>query len=279
MAPGSDSAAFDFGLQGGAGGEARHFATRDRDPLAGAGVHALTRSTLGDVEFAEAGEADLVARRQCAGDRVEDGVDGVACRFFAPQTVVACQLVQKLSLGHVEIPPRGLKMSRNLTTRSGGKPHPEPKVALSSGLRPCAGGAQVRLIESSATSSGGVETDPPKGTQRASEPAATTARSIATSSPAMVNSRTGSANAPSLIARPEAPTEKTPVTGLTPEWRPATSVTKIPSPASASSSSIVWEPVATIRFEADTEGRERYPARAAEPVEAVPSRVAGWGSQ
>jgi len=40
-----------------AGGEARHFAARDRDPLAGAGVHALAWATLGDVEFAEAGES------------------------------------------------------------------------------------------------------------------------------------------------------------------------------------------------------------------------------
>ena len=72
-----------------------------------------------------------------------------------------------------------------------------------------------------------------------------------------MNSRTGSASAPSRIARPEAPTEKTPVTGLTPEWRPATSVTKIPSPASASSSSVESSPAATIRFEAETEGSER----------------------
>src|ERR1700759_1488066 len=134
MAPGSDSAAFDFGLQGGAGGEARHFAARDRDPLAGAGVHALTRAALGDVEFAEAGEADLVAGRQRAGDRVKDGVDGVTRRFFAAQTIVACQLVQKLSLGHVEIPPRGLKSRRNLTMPVGGKPRGEPKEALSSQL-------------------------------------------------------------------------------------------------------------------------------------------------
>ena len=53
---------------------------------------------------------DLVAGAQRIGDRVEHGVDRVARSFFAAQPVVACQLVQKLSLGHVEIPPRGLKI-------------------------------------------------------------------------------------------------------------------------------------------------------------------------
>ena len=100
-------------------------------------------------------------------------------------------------------------------------------------------------------------TEPPKGTQRESVPAALTALSIPTRSPAIVNSRTGSARAPSRIARPEAPTEKTPVTGLTPEWRPATSVTKMPSPASASSSWKPSEPAATTRFEVETDGSER----------------------
>src|ERR1700761_3736243 len=182
MAPGSANSALDFGLQGGAGGEARHFAARDRDPLAGAGVHTLARATLGDMEFAEAGEADLVAGRQRAGDRVQDGVDGVACRFFAAQTIVACKLVQKLSLGHVEIPPRGLKMSRNLTMPVGGKPRREPKEPLSGRSYGYLQGdtrrrrvdAQVPLIDSSETNSGGVCTDPPKGTQRVSDPAAAT---------------------------------------------------------------------------------------------------------
>ena len=74
-------------------------------------------------------------------------------------------------------------------------------------------------------SSGGVLTEPPNGTQRASAPAPRTARSIETRSPAIVNSRTGAASSPPAISRPEAPTEKTPETGLTPECRPATSVT------------------------------------------------------
>ena len=70
---------------------------------------------FGDVEFAEASEADLLAGGKSAGDRVEHGVDSVASGFFAAQPLVACQLVQKLSLGHVENPPQGLKSRRNLT--------------------------------------------------------------------------------------------------------------------------------------------------------------------
>ena len=100
-------------------------------------------------------------------------------------------------------------------------------------------------------------TEPPKGTQRASAPAAARRRSIETRSLAIVNSRSGSASSPPRIARPEAPTEKTPVTGLTPECRPATSVTKTPSPASASSSAKESAPGATTRLEAETEGWER----------------------
>jgi hypothetical protein len=72
-----------------------------------------------------------------------------------------------------------------------------------------------------------------------------------------VNSRTGPASSPAPISRPEAPTEKTPETGLTPEWSPATSVTKTPSPASASSSSKPAVPSPTMRLEAETEGSAR----------------------
>jgi len=61
-----------------------------------------------------------------------------------------------------------------------------------------------------------VLTEPPNGTHRGSEPAARTARSIETRSLAIVNSRSGSERVPPLIARPDAPTEKIPVTGLTP---------------------------------------------------------------
>ena len=66
---------------------------------------------------------------------------------------------------------------------------------------------------------------PPKGTQRVSEPTASTALSIETRSLAIVISRTGRPSSPPSISRPVAPTEKVPEIGLTPEWRPATSVT------------------------------------------------------
>jgi hypothetical protein len=102
--------AFDLALQGRAGGEARHFAARDRDPFAGAGVDALARATLGHMKFAEAGEGDLLALAQGAGDGLENSVDGVAGSFFAAQPLVAGKLVKKLSLGHVVSPPRGLKI-------------------------------------------------------------------------------------------------------------------------------------------------------------------------
>jgi hypothetical protein len=109
------SAALDFGLEGGAGGEAGHFAAGNRDPLPGARVHSLAGPTLGNVEFAEAGEADLVARAQSSGDCVENSVDSVAGSFLAAEPIVAGKLVQKFSLGHVENPPRGLKTGRNIT--------------------------------------------------------------------------------------------------------------------------------------------------------------------
>ena len=41
----------------------------------------------------------------------------------------------------------------------------------------------------------------------------------------MVSSRTGVPSSPPSISLPDAPTEKVPDTGFTPEWRPATSVT------------------------------------------------------
>ena len=55
----SDLAALDRLLQRRAGGEARHAAGRDLDPLAGLRVHALAGAAVGDRELAEAGEADL----------------------------------------------------------------------------------------------------------------------------------------------------------------------------------------------------------------------------
>jgi len=74
---------------------------------------------------------------------------------------------------------------------------------------------------------------PPKGTQRASEPTASTDFSIVTRSLAIVTSRTGPASSPPSISRPVAPTEKVPEMGFTPECMPATVITSSPSPATA----------------------------------------------
>jgi hypothetical protein len=87
------SAAFDLGLQSGAGGEPGHLAARDRDPFAGAGVDALARAALGDVEFAEAGESDLLAAAKGAGDGLENSIDSVTGSFFAAEPLVAGKLV------------------------------------------------------------------------------------------------------------------------------------------------------------------------------------------
>src|SRR5262249_31102386 len=120
---------------------------------------------------------------------------------------------------HVEAPPSVVEVGGNLT-------------AHSASMR---NNAQDPLTAISPISSGGVLTEPPNGTQRDSAPAARTARSIDTRSLAIVNSRSGSARAPSGTARPEAPTENTPLTGLTPERRPATSPAQPPPAAAASS--------------------------------------------
>jgi len=109
------SAAFDLALQSRTGGEPGHFAARDRDPFAGAGVDALARAALSDVEFAETGEGNLLAFAQSADDGLENSVDGVTGSFFAAEPLVASKLVQKLSLGHVLDPPRGFEDRRNLT--------------------------------------------------------------------------------------------------------------------------------------------------------------------
>ena len=88
-----------------------------------------------------------------------------------------------------------------------------------------AGRPQEPLTAISPISSGGVLTEPPKGTQRASAPAARTApqHDDQVAGDRELAQRLGELAA--AIARPEAPTEKTPETGLTPECRPATSVT------------------------------------------------------
>jgi hypothetical protein len=107
---GQGALALDLGLQSRAGGEPGHFAARDRDPFAGAGVDALARAALGDVEFAEPGKGDILTVAQGVGDGFEHGVNSIARSFFAAEPLVAGKLVQKLSLGHVLSPPRGLKI-------------------------------------------------------------------------------------------------------------------------------------------------------------------------
>ena len=59
----------------------------------------------------------------------------------------------------------------------------------------------------SPTSIGALCTEPPNGTQRVSEPTARTAARVPSRSPAIVNSRSGSASSPPRIALPVAPTE------------------------------------------------------------------------
>jgi hypothetical protein len=85
--------AFDFGLQRRTGGEPGHLAARDGDPFAGAGIDALARAALGDVEFAEAGEGDLLAAAKSVGDGLENSVNSVAGSFFAAEPLIAGKLV------------------------------------------------------------------------------------------------------------------------------------------------------------------------------------------
>ena len=77
----------------------------------------------------------------------------------------------------------------------------------------------------SPTNIGGALTLPPKGTQRVWDPTDRTAFSMDTRSLAIVISLTGAPNSPFSTSLPDAPTEKVPDTGFTPEWSPATSVT------------------------------------------------------
>ena len=91
---------------------------------------------------------------------------------------------------------------------------------------------------------------------------------------AMVNSRTGPASSPPWISTPSAPTEKSPLMGLTPECTPEIDWTSSPSPTWARISSGVSSPGTTIRARAPVPGALLNPARTAEAVEAVPARRA-----
>ena len=108
----------DLGLQGRAGGEAGNLAARNRDPLAGARVDALAGPALGDVEFAEAGEADLATAAQRVGDRLEHGVHGVAGSLLATDPLVARQVGPETQPWSRRSSSSGLKIGRNLTAGS-----------------------------------------------------------------------------------------------------------------------------------------------------------------
>ena len=76
-------------------------------------------------------------------------------------------------------------------------------------------------------------------------------------------SRTGDASSPPSISLPDAPTEKVPDTGLTPEWSPATSVTYSPSPALARRAPPgPASPGSTTRFDVPTDGGDAVRAAA-----------------
>src|SRR3546814_18827970 len=78
----------------------------------------------------------------------------------------------------------------------------------------------------------------------------------------MVASRTGSASAPPRILRPSTPTEKSPDTGFTPEYRPGTEVTKAPESLAARSSPAVPGPGAAPGAVAHARGHDATPRRA-----------------
>ncbi len=88
----------------------------------------------------------------------------------------------------------------------------------------------------------------------------------------MVISRTGSASVPSRNIMPSAPTEKSPLTGLTPEWTPEMDWTSRPSPTLARISSGESRPGWSTRARAPMPGPLLKPARTADPVDAVPAR-------
>ena len=76
---------------------------------------------------------------------------------------------------------------------------------------------------------------------------------------------------PPVITRPEAPVEKSPDTGFTPEWMPATCWMSTPSSMPATSSACERVPGASWRAMAPHDGVDLKP-RTALPVEAVPLR-------
>src|SRR6185436_10316308 len=91
-------------LEAGAGLEARDPGSGDLHTLAGLGVAALTRTTLGHAELAEPGERDLAPSLQGVLDGVKHGVDGVG-RLLLAQAGAVRHLVHEFGLRHVLHPP------------------------------------------------------------------------------------------------------------------------------------------------------------------------------
>ena len=79
------------------------------------------------------------------------------------------------------------------------------------------------------------------GSQSTSAPTSATSSSMRCSVEAIVNSRTGAPTVPLAISIPDAPVEKSPLIGLTPECRPDTDCTS--SPSSTSAMSAAWSRV------------------------------------
>src|SRR5581483_11632792 len=81
-------------LQRRACGELRNPRGSDLDLLAGGRVAALACAAVGDAELAKSGEHDVAAALQCALDRLEHRVDGVASVLLAESGTV-CDLVHE----------------------------------------------------------------------------------------------------------------------------------------------------------------------------------------
>jgi hypothetical protein len=88
----------------------------------------------------------------------------------------------------------------------------------------------------------------------------------------MVNSRNGAPSEPSVMRRPSAPVEKSPLTGFTPECMPMTEEISTPSPTWRSSSGCDRVPGASDRARQPTPGVDLNPPRTALPVEARPAQ-------
>ncbi len=110
------------------------------------------------------------------------------------------------------------------------------------------------------------------GSHSRSAPTAATSPSIFWMVEAMVNSRRGSPTAPPAMRRPSAPVEKSPETGFTPECRPETDCTRMPSPTWAMRASWLSSPGSRETAWQPAPGVLLKPPRMAEPVDAVPER-------